>query len=444
MSAVLAGIVLVLAVLALLPHLDGRYLAPAWVIGSVAVATWLGLIVLNEVVRSHLEDLKALRAGVESVAAGRLVPEMVSGRFNGCEGDLSSVLNLVNDFAAAQKDKMAKPDQRLAAVLRALHDGVVVVTETGLVSLVNGPAKVLLGGRVGIGGSIYSVIDRETLVAAVHRAERSAGRPVDATLRTLEGQPLFARLVDFGEHRGVVVTLFGAAGADGGEVELALDLHDEPPPAPAPRDDTLLSDLPGLVLDTETTGLDIARDAIVSVGAVRCHGARVFRSTVLDLLVDPGRRIPSRSTAVHGIDDAMVAGKPKIDAVLPQVLATMDNTVVVGHHIGFDLALLRRAAAAAGIAWTNPLRLDIRLLAEALEPEETAFEIDDQAARLGVNVSGRHTALGDSLVTAELWVRLIPQLERRGVRTLGEARAFARTAVRAIARQRDMGWDEDQ
>lgn len=444
MLAALAVVVVLLAVLALLPHLDGGYRVPAWVIGSVAVATLLGLIVLNEMVRSHLEDLKALRAGLESVAAGRLLPETVSGRFNGRKEDLFAVLNLVNDFAAAQKDKMAKPDQRLAAVLRALHDGVVVVTESGLVSLVNGPAKGLLGGGVGIGGSIYSVIDRETLVAAVHRAERSAGRPVDATLGTLEGQPLFARLVDFGEHRGVVITLFGAAGADGGDVEHALDLHDEPPPAPAPRDDTLLSELPGLVLDTETTGLDIARDAIVSIGAVRCHGARVFRSTVLDRLVDPERRIPARSTAIHGIDEAMVSGKPKIAQVLPEVLAMMDRTVVVGHHIGFDLALLRRAAAAAGIAWTNPPRLDIRLLAEALEPEETAFEIDDQAARLGVNISGRHTALGDSLVTAELWVRLVPQLERRGVRTLGEARAFARTAVRAISRQREMGWDEDQ
>lgn len=439
----MAAVVLILAVFALLPGLGGKQLVPPWVVGCVAVAAWLGLIVLNEMVRIHFDDLRLLRSGVESVASGQLLPETISSRFEGKEGSLPTIMRLVSDSATAHKRRMAKPDQRLAAVLRALHDGVAVITETGLISLINGPAKALLGGRAGIGSSIYAAIDREALVAAVHRAQRSEGKPVEAALRTLDGHPLSARVVDFGEHRGAVITLFGAEASTGGDVELALDLHDHPPPAPPPVDDTLLSELPALVLDTETTGLDVARDAIVSIGAVRCHGPHVFRSTVLDLLVDPGCRIPSRSTAIHGIDDAMVAGKPKIAAVLPSILAMMDKTVVVGHNIGFDMALLRRAVEAAGVPWSAPPRLDILLLAGALDPEETALEINDQAARLGVNISGRHTALGDSLVTAELWVRLLPQLERRGLRTLGEARAFARTAGRAVARQQEMGWDED-
>lgn len=437
----MAFVVLVLTLLAVLPAVTHDAPAPVWAVTVVAVIAWLGLLVLGVAVRSHFDDIRLLRSGMESVASGQLLPEAIVRRFADRRGSLGVIARLIGDLGATRHGDAARPDQRLAAVLGALHGGVVVVTESGLVSLINAPAKAVLGGAIGVGGSIYSALDRDGLIAAVYRSQRSDGKPVQAGLRTLDGALLDACVLDFGEHRGAVVTFAGNASTGVGEIELALDLHDQPPAAPAPVRDTLLSELPVVVLDTETTGLDVEHDAIVSIGAVRCHGPRVFRSTVLDRLVDPVRRIPARAIAIHGIDDAMVAGKPRIDAVLPEVLALMADTVVVGHNTGFDLALLQRAMTRAGRPWSPPPCLDILLLAAALDPEETALEIDDQAARLGINISGRHTALGDSLVTAELWVRLIPQLERRGVRTLGEALRFSRGNLRAVARQREMGWD---
>lgn len=439
-----AAVVLALAVLALLPHFAPETVAPAWLAGLVMVAGWLSLIVLHEMVRGHFDNLRLLRTGLEAVAHGQLFPQSITERLDKDHGPLGEMARLVAGLTESRHRQAAKPDQRLAAVLRALHDGVVVVTESGLISLVNAPAKALLGGNHAvIGSSIYATVDRESLLAAMQRTGRSEGKPVEANLALLDGTIHAVRVLDLGEHRGTVITIPSTELAVGHDVELALDLHDQPPPAPSPVDDTLLSELPALVLDTETTGLDAARDAIVSVGAVRCHGARIYRSTVLDLLVDPGRRIPARAIAIHGIDDAMVAGKPRIDAVLPEILAMMNGAVLVGHNIGFDLALLHHAVHNAGQPWAPPFRLDILLLAAALAPDEAALEIDDQAARMGINISGRHTALGDALVTAEIWVRLIPQLERRGIRTLGEARAFSRQARAQITRHKEMGWDED-
>ena len=442
--AAFAMVVLALAALAVLPSTYPDLAAPAWLVGGVAVAAWLFLIVVHEGVRGHFADLRLLRAGLEAAAFGQLPPQAMVRRFANDGDGLGVLAKLIGQWTIERQQRAYVPDQRMAAVLRALHDGVVVVTESGLISLINAPAKAVLGSaHATIGGSIYASVERDSLLAAMQRAARSGGKPVEACLILLDGSAHSVRVLDFGEHRGAVITSPSVELEAGGEVELGLDLHDQPPPAPSPGDDTVLAELPVVVLDTETTGLDASRDAIVSVGAVRCHGQRLYRATVLDLLVDPGRRIPARATAVHGIDDSMVAGKPKIVEVLPAVEALMAGTVVVGHQIGFDLALFEQACRWAGRPWVPPPRLDILLLSAALAPDENGHEIDDQAARMGVNISGRHTALGDALVTAELWVRLIPQLERAGVRTLGEARAFSRRAKGPLGRQREMGWDED-
>ncbi len=88
---------------------------------------------------------------------------------------------------------------------------------------------------------------------------------------------------------------FPATEAAAAALEHDLSLHDRPgqPVAITPR--TPLSELPAVVLDTETTGLDTQRDRVISVGAIRLHGARLYRSRTLNMLVNPERSIPSRT-----------------------------------------------------------------------------------------------------------------------------------------------------
>lgn len=434
-------VILVLAILAALPAAGGKA-APLWVVGGLGAIAWVGLMVAHEAGRQHFEGLKLVQSGLESLAAGQMPPEQLSLRFRGRGGDvLGRLAILVIDIATRRALEQAKPDLRLASVIAALKGGVVVVTENGLISLINAGAKALLGAeRAAIGTSVFAALDRDRFAAAVEMARAAGHRAVDVRLVTLDGCELAARMADFGEHRGVVVSFETTEAELPHDVELALDLHDLPPLAPPPVAATFLDSLPVTVLDTETTGLDVELDRIVSVGAVRVHGGRLFRAAVIDRLVDPGKRIPQRSIAVHGISDAMVAGQPAIAEVLPELLAMMEGTVVVGHNIGFDLALLRRAAAESGVAWPDPPWLDTILLAGALDPEETDLNLDSLAARLGVGVSGRHSALGDSLVTAEVFVRMLPLLARRGVLTLGQAMVFSRKAGHIIALQRASGW----
>jgi DNA polymerase-3 subunit epsilon/CBS domain-containing protein len=89
----------------------------------------------------------------------------------------------------------------------------------------------------------------------------------------------------------------------------------------------------------------------------------MFRS-----LVSPGVSIPAAATAIHHIDDAKVAGAPSFAKVWPALLDFIGGTVVVGHNIGFDLAVLERECKRAGFAFQQPRALDTRLLAEIVEP----------------------------------------------------------------------------
>lgn len=191
-----------------------------------------------------------------------------------------------------------------------------------------------------------------------------------------------------------------------------------------------LDELSFTVLDTETTGLDpAAGDRVVSLAAVRVVHGRLLRHETFERLVDPGRPVPAASTAIHGITDAMVAGQPRLTDVLPAFAAFARDTVLVGHDVGFDLRFLRSAEGAAGVRLDQPV-LDTLLLDAALHPDHDDHTLEAIAERLGVSVVGRHTALGDALVTGEVLVGLLALLRRRGVTTLGEAVEATRETFR--------------
>jgi DNA polymerase III epsilon subunit-like protein len=199
---------------------------------------------------------------------------------------------------------------------------------------------------------------------------------------------------------------------------------------------TPLAALPALALDTETTGLDPLLDRIVSLAAVRLQGTALLPGAAIDLLIHPGREIPAAATAVHGISDRMVLDAPSYAEVAPRIMAVLEGSVLIGHHAVFDLAVLRRASTAIGIDWQDPPWLDTALLYSALHPAARDFDLDAVAQHVGVAIEGRHTALGDALATAEIYLKLQPELEGHGIVTLGQAMAFQMTSRKAARAHR--------
>jgi len=194
-------------------------------------------------------------------------------------------------------------------------------------------------------------------------------------------------------------------------------------PAAAALNERPLADLAYSVFDTETTGLNpAAGDEIIAIGAVRIVNGRLLQGETFESLVDPRRPISETSAAVHGITPEMLAGQPAIESVLPRFRRFVEETVLVGHNAAFDMRFLELNQARTGIRFDQPV-LDTLLLSAAINPAQESHSLEEIAARLGVEVVGRHTALGDALVTADVFLRLLPLLAERGIRTLGQARA---------------------
>lgn len=203
-----------------------------------------------------------------------------------------------------------------------------------------------------------------------------------------------------------------------------------------------LVSLDAVVLDTETTGPDATSARIVQIGAVKIVKGRIAGDASFNCLVNPGIPIPPASTKIHHIGDGDVAGAPPFADVYRDFQAFAGDGLIIGHSIGFDLAIIKRECDAAGLPWVKPDSLCTRMLARVARPSLNDFSIEMLANLLGITVSGRHYALGDAKVTAEIFLALIPLLRARQVRTLAEAEASIRGLSQELLALQEAGWED--
>ncbi|HXF87835.1 MAG TPA: DUF294 nucleotidyltransferase-like domain-containing protein [Xanthobacteraceae bacterium] len=203
---------------------------------------------------------------------------------------------------------------------------------------------------------------------------------------------------------------------------------------------TLLIALDSVVIDTETTGVDPASARIVEIAAVRIAGGQMAVQKALRRLVRPDQPIPAAATSIHGIDDAAVADAAPFAGVWPEFATFIGNSVVIGHALGFDLAVIYRECERSGIPWRPPRAIDTRLLAQAIKPDLADYSLESLAAWVGTKVEGRHSALGDALACGHIFLALLPKLRAAGIRTLAEAEAVCRAQTEVIEQHRRAGW----
>jgi len=201
-----------------------------------------------------------------------------------------------------------------------------------------------------------------------------------------------------------------------------FDLFNQPGQHPT-VDNRLMTELTYTVFDTETTGLDPrGGDEIISIGAVRIVNNRLVADDRFDQLVNPMRPLRWESIQIHGIQEEDLRDQPVIRDVLPRFHQFAEGTILVAHNAAFDMRMLQIKEAETGVRFINPV-LDTMLLSHIVHPAQENHNLMTIAKRLGIHVTGRHTAMGDALATAHMFLKLIPLLAKKGIHTLQQARA---------------------
>ena len=178
-----------------------------------------------------------------------------------------------------------------------------------------------------------------------------------------------------------------------------------------------------IVIDCETSGLDPARDRLLSVGAVSVRSATIDLQEVFQARIR--QTIPSsrENILIHGIGaDAQLSGRP-LEEVMHALGAFAGDRLPVAFHAPFDAAILRRHGLRLQEKW-----LDLAALIPALFPGRKAKALDEWLAEFGVAPQARHDALGDAFTTAQLMLVALHEAGRQGLHHAEDLPALVRGA----------------
>ena len=175
-----------------------------------------------------------------------------------------------------------------------------------------------------------------------------------------------------------------------------------------------------VILDTETTGLNVSNgDKVISVASVKISNLKINDDFILNELVNPGIKIPEESSKIHNIYDENVKDKPTLVEIEDKIFKFVKKSVLVGHNINFDINFLKDNAKDTNLAYRMKViqPIDTIYLAAGLFPDLKSYELSKLCEHFNIETKDqvRHTALGDCLITARLFLFLLNIAKQKGV-----------------------------
>jgi len=181
-----------------------------------------------------------------------------------------------------------------------------------------------------------------------------------------------------------------------------------------------------VILDTETTGLDLGQDNILSIGAVRIINNTINISDSLSIIVKNQQLQTQNAVAIHGLVQTDIKGQSEAESIAA-LFKFVGSDIIVGHHIAFDIAMLNKLSRKNGGGDLKNNLLDTSYLARRLDHttdpdslDRKEYTLDKLCSRFKVIPKARHTADGDAFITAIVFMKLIQKLYIKGVTSTGQ------------------------
>ena len=170
-----------------------------------------------------------------------------------------------------------------------------------------------------------------------------------------------------------------------------------------------------VVVDCETTGLDVHRDEIISIGAVRIVGNRLLTSAKLELLVRPDRKLNADSVRVHGLREQDVAQGIAPEEAMARLLDFVGSRPLVGYFLEFDVAMLNREIWRLLGVHLPQRKIEVsamyydyknRQLPSHLQGGEIDLRFATMMNDLGLPLRGAHDAVNDAVMAGLAFIKL--------------------------------------
>jgi len=198
------------------------------------------------------------------------------------------------------------------------------------------------------------------------------------------------------------------------EIQEIIRQNDRPVPSSTTFDEVCF-----VVMDVETTGFNYKKgDEIIAVGAVIIEDGEIKRDKTFNQLVFPNRHVSDEIHELTGIEREMLLGAPSFLEIVQPFLAFVGSSVIVGHNIHFDLGFINPKLKKYYRTSIKNRIIDTIRLARSLHIPSKSFSLDNLLDFYRIEPAGRHTALGDAFLTAEVFLHLIAALKKHHISTL--------------------------
>ena len=177
-----------------------------------------------------------------------------------------------------------------------------------------------------------------------------------------------------------------------------------------------------VIFDTETTGLDFKKDKILSIGAVAVLNSSILVADSFEYFVHQ-TTFDRKTVEIHGIRKDGNEVKLTEEEALIQFIEYLDNAIIVAHHTKFDVTMLNQALRRVGGGTIRSKQLDTNFIHKKMaltDHYNKNYTLDELCDSYNIIKHDRHTALGDALLTAYLFLKLTYKFRKNNVLNLDD------------------------